>query len=114
MRTGALALLATAGVLLAASLLFGGGSSVAPVAWIGGGAILAAVAASGLVLWGLLPAPAVGREGLVFGALAGAFVAWNGVTIVWSAAPDRSWEYFNRGLVYLAFAVVGACLGAAV
>lgn len=50
MRTGALALLATAGVLLAASLFFGGGSSVGPVAWIGAGAILAAVAASGAAL----------------------------------------------------------------
>jgi hypothetical protein len=41
-------------------------------------------------------------------------VAWNGVTILWSAAPDRSWEYFNRGLVYLAFAVLGAVVGSAV
>ena len=114
MRTGALALLATAGVLLAASLLFGGGSSVGPVAWIGAAAVVAAVAACGLVLWGLLPAPAIGREGLAFACLAGGFVAWNAVTIVWSAAPDRSWEYFNRGLVYLAFAVLGASVGSAV
>ncbi|HMI99723.1 MAG TPA: O-antigen ligase family protein [Gaiellaceae bacterium] len=114
MRTGALALLATAGVLLAASLLFGGGSSVGPVSWIGTGAVLAAVAACGAALWGILPAPALGREGLAFACLAGGFVAWNGVTILWSAAPDRSWEYFNRGLVYLAFAVVGAFVGSAV
>ncbi len=114
MRTGALALLATAGVLLAASLLFGGGSSVGPVAWIGAFALLAAVAACGAVLWGLLPAPAVGREGLAFALLAGGFVAWNGATILWSAAPDRSWEYFNRGLVYFAFAVLGASVGSAV
>lgn len=114
MRTGALALLATAGVLLAASLLFGGGSEVGPVAWIGAGALLAAVAACGAALWGVLPAPAIGREGLAFACLAAAFVAWNGVTILWSAAPDRSWEYFNRGLVYLAFAVVGAFVGSAV
>jgi hypothetical protein len=114
MRTGALALLATAGVLLAASLFFGGGSEVGPVAWIGAGALLAAVAACGAALWGLLPAPALGREGLAFAFLAGGFVAWNGVTILWSAAPDRSWEYFNRGLVYLAFAVLGAVVGSAV
>ena len=36
--------------------------------------------------------------------LATAFVVWNGLTILWSVAPDRSWDYFNRGLVYLAFA----------
>ena len=111
MRTGALALLATAGVLLAASLLFGGGSTVGPVAWIGAGAILAAVAACGAALWGVLPAPAIGREGIAFAYLAAGFVAWNGVTTLWSAAPDRSWEYFNRGLVYFAFAVLGACVG---
>jgi hypothetical protein len=114
MRTGALALLATAGVLLAASLFFGGGSSAGPVAWIGAGAVLAAAAPCGAALWGLLPAPSIGREGLAFACLAGGFVAWNAVTILWSAAPDRSWEYFNRGLVYLAFGVVGAFVGSAV
>jgi O-antigen ligase len=114
MRTGALALLATAGVLLAASLFFGGGSEVGAVAWIGGGAVLVAVAAGAAALWGVLPAPAIGREGLAFAGLVGGFVAWNAVTILWSAAPDRSWEYFNRGLVYIAFAVVGAFVGSAV
>ncbi|MEK6274656.1 MAG: O-antigen ligase family protein [Actinomycetota bacterium] len=114
MRTGALALLATAGVLLAASLFFGGGSSIGPVSWIGAGAILAALVACGASLWGLLPAPVLGREGLACGFLAGGFVAWNAVTILWSAAPDRSWDYFNRGLVYLAFGVVGAFVGSAV
>ncbi len=114
MRTGALALLATAGVLLAASLVFGGGSSDGPVAWIGAGALLAAAASCGAVLWGLLPAPVIGREGVAFACFAGGFVVWNGVTILWSAAPDRSWEYFNRGLVYLAFGVLGAFVGSAV
>jgi tetratricopeptide (TPR) repeat protein len=114
MRMGALALLATAGVLIAASLLAGGGSSPGPVAWIGAAAVVAAGLAAGASLWGLLPAPAVGREGLAFAGLAVAFVAWNAVTIVWSAAPDRSWDYFNRGLVYLAFAVLGAYVGSAV
>jgi len=52
MRTGALAMLATAGVLLAASLFFGGASSDGPVAWIGAGAVLAAAAFCGAALWG--------------------------------------------------------------
>jgi len=114
MRTGALALLATAGVLLAASLFLGGGSSDGPVAWIGAGAILAAVGAVGAALWGLLPAPALDRVGLACAGLAAGFVAWNGVTILWSVEPDRSWDYVNRGLVYLAFGVVGAFVGSAV
>ena len=114
MRTGASALLATAGVLLAASLFLGGGSSDGPVAWIGGGAILVAVAAGGVALWGLLPAPVLGREGLACAGLAAGFVTWNAVTIIWSVEPDRSWDYFNRGLVYLAFAVVGIAVGSLV
>jgi tetratricopeptide (TPR) repeat protein len=114
MRASALALVATAGVLLAASLLFGGGSSEGPVAWIGGAAVLAAAAAGCAALLGLLPVPAIGREGLACAGLGAAFVVWNAVTILWSPAPDRSWGYFNRGLVYLAFGVVGAFVGSAV
>ena len=114
MRASALALLATAGVLLAAALFFGGGSSDGPVAWIGGGAVLAAAAMGCAALWGILPVPRLGREGVVCAGLAGAFVAWNAVTILWSSAPDRSWAYFNRGLAYLAFGVVGTFVGSAV
>src|SRR5262245_52256347 len=114
MRASALALLATAGVLLAAALFFGGGSSDGPVAWIGGGAVLAAAGIGCAALWGLLPVPRLGREGLLCVGLAAAFVVWNGVTVLWSAAPDRSWDYFNRGLAYLAFGVVGAFVGAVV
>ena len=114
MRASALALLASAGVLLAAALFFGGGSSDGPVAWIGGAAVLAAAAMGCAALWGWLPVPRLGREGLACAALAAAFVVWNGVTILWSSAPDRSWSYFNRGLVYLAFGVVGAFVGAVV
>ena len=33
---------------------------------------------------------------------------WSAVSIAWSIEPDRSWAYANRGLVYLAFALVGA------
>jgi O-Antigen ligase len=108
-----LSLLLAAGVLLAAALLFGGGSADGPVAWIGGAALLAAAAACGAALWGLIPVPGLGREGVAFALLAGGFVVWTGITILWSAAPDRSWDYFNRGLVYLAFAVLGAFAGSA-
>ena len=114
MRASALALVATGGALLAASLFFGGGSSDGPVAWIGGAAVLAAAAMGCAALWGVLPVPALGREGLACAGSATAFVVWNAVTILWSSAPDRSWGYFNRGLVYLAFGVVGAFVGSAV
>jgi tetratricopeptide (TPR) repeat protein len=93
--------------LVGAALFFSGGSRLGPLAWIGTFAILAAGLAVAAALWGLLPVPALGREGLAFVAFATALVAWIGASIVWSAAPDRSWDYFNRGLVYLAFTVLG-------
>ena len=106
---GSAGLLATAGVLLAASLLFGGGSSDGPrgldrrccARWRR--SLRARLRSGGFSL--RLRSAARGSR---LRCLAGGFVAWNGVTILWSAAPDRSWEYFNRGLVYLAFAVVGS------
>src|SRR5207245_9868596 len=107
MRTGAVALLATAGLLLGASLFFGGGSSDGRLSLIGAGAVLAATAAFVAALWGALPLPSVGREGLAFAALAFGFVAWDGVSILRSAAPDRSWSYFNRRVAYLGLAAVG-------
>jgi O-Antigen ligase len=106
-------LLCAAGALIAAALLFGGGSGDGAVAWIGGAAFVVALGACGLAFWGLLPLPGLGREGIAFAALGGGFAVWTGVTILWSVLPDRSWDYFNRGLAYFAFAVVGAFAGSA-
>ncbi len=106
-------LLCAAGALIAAALLFGGGSGDGAVAWIGGAAFVVALGACGLAFWGLLPLPGLGREGIAFAVLGGGFAAWAGVTILWSVLPDRSWDYFNRGLAYFAFAVVGAFAGSA-
>ena len=58
-----------------------------------------------------LPRPAFSREAVVALGFFAAFVAWNGVSVIWSIEGDRSWAYFNRGLVYLALAVVGLWLG---
>lgn len=111
----------TAGALLVAALglsalavFFGDGSAYAPLVWIGGGAVGVAGVVAALGLWGRLPLPRLDRVGWAFLALLAAFVLWNGVTIVWSVAPDRSWEYFNRGVVYFAFAVLGVFIGAVV
>jgi O-Antigen ligase len=108
------ALLAAAGALLAAAVFFGGGSSDEPLAWIGGAAVVAAGAVAAAVLVGQLPLPELDRASLLFVALLAGFVVWNGLTIAWSAAPDRSWDYFNRGLVYLAFVLLGLAVGAAI
>ena len=47
----------------------------------------------------------------MFFCLLAAFIVWQGVSIAWSIQPSRSWDYTNRGLVYFAFAAVGALLG---
>ena len=43
--------------------------------------------------------------------LATALVVWLGVSIAWSVEPDRSWTYFDRGVVYLALLGVGILAG---
>ena len=114
MRRVPAALLVAAGAPVAAAIFFSQGSRDEPLLWIGGGAIVAATAAGVGVLVKRLPLPDLEQASLVFVGLLAGFVAWNGISIVWSVAPDRSWDYFNRGLAYLAFAVLGLAVGATV
>src|SRR3954454_10899555 len=71
-------LLCTSGVLLAA-LFFGDGIASARLLWIGAAALV--VLLLGLALCGL---PRLGRMQLACVALAVAFAAWNGLSLVWS------------------------------
>lgn len=96
---------AAAGALCFAALFLSAGSSQSRLFWIGTAAIL--VAAVG---WALQP-PTLPTPALVFYCLFAAFVLWQAVSIAWSIQPAASWDYANRGLVYLAFAAVGALLG---
>lgn len=109
---GPLLIVGAAALLLAAALFFGGGSSDEPLVWIGGGAVFLGAAAASAALAGVLPRPAPGRAGVAFLALLSGLVLWSGLSILWSIEPDRSWSYFNRGVAYLAFAVVGLHAGA--
>ncbi|HWH05631.1 MAG TPA: hypothetical protein VNT23_04255, partial [Gaiellaceae bacterium] len=89
------------GLLVAA--LFAGDSFAVAAATLAAGGVVGAAA-----LLGRLPlAPGAG---LLVGALV-ALAAWNGLSVAWSVAPDRSWDELNRGLAYAAFAVLGAVLG---
>jgi len=110
-RRGALFLLAAAGALVGVSALFSGGSSNGRLTWIG----LAALAIAAGVLTAAFvsaPRPLLAREAVVALALLVAFVCWCGLSVLWSIEPDRSWGYLNRGLVYVALAVIGLALGA--
>ena len=76
--------------------------------WLAALALAAAALVATLALLGRLPLARGG--GAVVGALL-AIATWNGVSVAWSIAPDRSWDELNRGLVYAAFAVFGLALG---
>ena len=109
-RWAARLLLGAGGTLAGVSVLFSYGSSGGRLVWIGVAALAVATAVVVGALAGL-PRPSFSREAVVALGFFAAFVAWNGISVLWSIEGDRSWAYFNRGLVYLAFAVVGLWLG---
>jgi hypothetical protein len=103
----------TAVAVAAVAVLAAGGTDDRALLWIGGSAaLLAAAGAAGAALR-LLPVPRPGLAGLGLLACLAAYAAWSGVTIVWSIAPDRSWESVNRTLTYLALLGLGMVAGAA-
>src|SRR5256885_2320108 len=110
-RHAALIVLGAGAVLVAVCVLFSDGSSNGRLIWIGLVA-WALAALAGCLAWLGFPRPALSREAWVALGLLAAFVVWCGLSVVWSMEPDRSWDYLNRGLVYLALAVVGVALGA--
>jgi hypothetical protein len=70
------------------------------------------VAASALLGGPLRPGPApAGWWGVGLLAL---FAAWTGASLLWSIAPDRSWEELNRAIAYAGVAGVGLAVGASV
>src|SRR6266511_2112283 len=103
MRSRGNVILAALAILLAAALLAGEGRFF----WVGAGAMLAAAGLLSASLWGVIPRPTLTRAGAFVVALLCAFALWAGASLLWSAAPDRSWDFFNRTLVYLAFLALG-------
>src|SRR3954451_6942776 len=105
-RVTADALLLCTTALLFGALFFGDGIAAARLLWVGAAALV--VLLLGLAFCGL---PRLGRAQLSCVALAVAFAGWNGLSLVWSITPDRSWDAFNRCFVYLAFLGLGLLLG---
>lgn len=101
-------------VLLAVAVLSGGGAANAELAWIGGGAVLVLAVGLAAVALGNLATPSLDRLSVASIVLFTGFVLWSGGSVVWSAAPDRSWDYTNRGFVYLAILGVGVLLAGSV
>lgn len=103
---GALAL------VLVAAVFDGGGATDDSLATVGGVAILSAALGMALALRGRLPPPGLDPVGVVAVLAATSLTVWAGVSIAWSIAGDRSWEWLDRGLVYLAFLALGMLAGA--
>ena len=109
-RRAALFALAAGGLLLGACALFSAGSSNGRLIWLGLAALVLAACLATLAVLGQ-ERPVFARETLWALGLLTAFVCWLGISLLWSIEPDRTWAYLNRGLVYLAFALVGLGLG---
>ena len=89
--------------LVAGALFLAHDPGDSAIPWLGIGA---------LALVGALFATRGPPRGLVILVPLAGLAAWCAISIAWSVEPDRSWSYANRTAVYLAFALVGALLGA--
>jgi O-Antigen ligase len=108
-------LAAATGAVVGAALLAGSGSSSGRLFWIGGGAVLVAALGLAAVYAGLFGVrPVLTRAGVVFVSLLTGLALWSALSIHWSIQPGRSWDYTNRGVAYLAFAICGVLLGAVI
>ena len=101
---------ALVGVAVLGAAFAGEGSSFDGVLPVGGAALVLLAGFLVAFAFGALPLPRIGVSGLALIASLGLLVVWTGTTVVWSIAPDRSWETFNRGLAYAAFLGLGVVL----
>ena len=104
-------LLVAVGALLALAVFAGGGSRDDALATVGVAALLCAAVGLGLALRGRLRLARLDRTGWVVVAASAALTGWAGLSIAWSIAGDRSWTWLGRGLVYVAFLVLGLLAG---
>ena len=75
---------------------------------------VAAVAAAACAawLWAGALRPAAPRLAVTGVALLCAFAFWNGITVLWSVAPDQTWIELNRVISYATVLAVALLLGA--
>ena len=112
-RVAEAALATAVGALLAWAVFAGGGSGDDGLARVGIPAIVCAALGLALGARGALALPRLDRASVVAVAAATGLTCWVGASIAWSIAGDRSWEWLDRGLVYLAFLALGLLAGAA-
>jgi len=98
------------------SLLFGAGLALSGLAYLALTvrqplAIVAAAFAAVSAAVGTLPVPELSRWGVATVGLFAGLVLWLGLSVIWSIEGDRTWNYVNRAIVYLAFLVLGLAIG---
>jgi O-Antigen ligase len=101
------------GVGLLGATFAGDGSDVGGILPVGGWALVVLAAAFVAVGFGVLPVPRIGWSGLAAVGSLALLCLWIGASVEWSITPDRSWDAFNRSLVFLAFLGLGVVLAAA-
>jgi hypothetical protein len=111
--SAALVLAALTGAALLGATFAGDGSDVDGILPVGGGAVVLLAGALVAIGLGRLAVPRIGRSGLAVVVSLALLCVWIGLTIVWSIAPDRSWDAFNRSLAFLAFLGLGIVLAGA-
>jgi hypothetical protein len=110
-RSGALLAIALLALILYAAFAHGAGGLASGARIQVVLAVLAAGAGAGAVWTGSLrfAAPRVALAGI---GLLGAFAIWNGVTLLWSVAPDQTWTELNRVLDYCVVLCLAVLVGA--
>jgi hypothetical protein len=98
-----------AGALVVAAFA-GDGSGFDGVLPVGGLAVGLLAAFLLIFAFGRISLPRVGTSGGALLVTAGLLVAWTGASVAWSIVPDRSWDAFNRSVVFAAFLGLGVVL----
>ena len=114
-RPGAAGLVCAAvvGAAVVLAAFAGDGSGFDGVLLVGGVAVGLLVAFVLAFALGWLTLPHVGRSGGALLVATVLLVAWAGATMAWSVAADRSWDTFNKSVVYAAFLGLGVVVAGA-
>ncbi len=104
---GALVFTGLVGAALLAAAFAGDGSDVGGTLSVGGAAVVLLAGALVAVALGRLAPPRVGRSGGALLATMVLLVAWTGATVAWSIVPDRSWDAFDKSVVFAVFLGLG-------
>jgi O-Antigen ligase len=109
---GLLVIAGLVGTATIASLFAGGASGFDGILNVGGSALVLLALAGLLYGLGRLPLPLLDGAGWALVAAVVSLTVWTGLSVVWSIVPDRSWDVFNKTVVFAVFLGLGLVLAA--